>query len=382
LGDIGAKAIAVALQSAGNSKLRELRLGDNSIGNAGAEALAQVLRLPECRLRRLSLRNNDIGDVGGRAIALALTSNAVLEEVDLWGNCLSDDCKRAILSVARCTVFVELDLPCRSPSQLAEGHLSNRMHRILFDWISQVHIGVWAPAAFEGTPDPQDMMFRALAHMDAYILCGGVADRSELQLSGVACTLIAAGLCRGDAFDREEVAAWLAFVTDGACTTDQVLDTADRIREVLGFRLHRPTAYTFLRRYLRWTGWSEESFSLANYLIEIAVTTGLACVFSPQAVAAAAAVLSHQYSAQGVVVPHMPRWKNKLLRCARLDVERELAPCTSELAQLHANLYSGATQFVNQKYTWSRFHGVARIVPNLPFNAQFYARYLEAEWMP
>lgn len=226
------------------------------------------------------------------------------------------------------------------------------------------------------------MLFRALTHVDTFSACGGIENRSQVQLVGVACTLVAAGLHRGSAFDREELAAWLAFVTDGACTTDDVLDVADKVREVLRFRLHQPTAYTFLRRFLRWTGWSEESFSLANYLIELAVTNGMTCHYSPQAVAAAAALLSRQYPAQGIQVPPMPRWKYKLLRCAQLDVRRQLAPCVSALAQLHATLCADTTLFVNRKYSWHRFHGVSRIHPNIPFNSEFYAKYLEADWLP
>lgn len=377
--DAGAKALAAVLCTSSRSKLRELRLGGNAIGDEGVAALAAVIAMPSCRLRRLSLSGNAISDLGAQALAKALAGNTVLEELDLWGNHLTDEGKKAIIGVAHCSVFLELDPPHRELVRSAVWPVPPQTFTMLFDWISQVHIGVQSPSAFDGSPDPQDMLFRVLAHVDAFIASAGVAGRNGMQVVGVACTLVAAGLHRGSAFDRDEMAAWLTFVTDGACTTDLVLDTVDRVRETLGFRLHQPTAYTFLRRFLRWTGWSEESFSLANYMIELAITCGLSRKFPPQAVAAAAALLSRRYSTQGVGVPTMPRWKTKLLRCAQIDVRRVWAPCTSALAQLHASNCRNAALFVNRKYSWHRFHGVSRIRPNIPFDSEFYAKYLEAE---
>merc|ERR1712186_4318 len=155
------------------------------------------------------------------------------------------------------------------------------------------------------------MLFRTFSHVDAYLSRQAV-HRSELQLTGVACTL-AAAIVHGkeDAEDSAELASWLAFVTDGACTEQEVRERARDVHQALGFRLHQPTAYTFLRRYLRRTGWTEESFSLANYLIEISSIDSAFLMYRPQAVAAAAAVLSQQYASQGVGVRHIPGWKAK-----------------------------------------------------------------------
>merc|ERR1719203_1013809 len=98
-------------------------------------------------------------------------------------------------------------------------------------------------------------------------------------------------------------------MTDGAFTADDVCQAAKEVCATLGSGLHQPTAYTFLRRYLRQTGWSEASFSLANYLIELAALDASFLEFSPQAVAAAAAVLSQQYSSQGVNARSVPHWR-------------------------------------------------------------------------
>lgn len=384
LTSIGARAIAAAFATPLNAGLGELCLGGNGIDDLGAQALAAVLGSPGSALRRLSLRDNLIGNVGAHALAIALATNVMLEELDLWGNPISDEGKKCVLATAKCEVFLELSRcgpasPTRQPQP--QGGVNCKMRAILFDWISQVHTGVNAPVALDGAPDPQDMLFRTFSHMDAY-LSGRAVQRTELQLIGVACTLAAAGLDGSDAAEDQELATWLAFVTDGACTAEQVREAARQVHEMLGFKLHQPTAYTFLRRYLRRTGWTEESFSLANYLIELAAIDSSFLDFRPQAIAAAAAVLSRQYLSQGISVRHMPRWKTKLLRCAHVDLECELAPCIAAMARLHASQHSRTNMFVNKKYEWARLHMVAKITPNPPADVKFYVNYLKADMTP
>merc|ERR1719277_1034630 len=151
-----------------------------------------------------------------------------------------------------------------------------------------------------------------------------------------------------------EFAGWLALTTEGTFTTAQVRDAAREIRATLGSRLYQPTAYTFLRRYLRQTGWTDKSFSLANFLIELSALDASFLEFTPQAVAAAAAVLSRQYTAQGITRCHMPRWKAKLLRCVPL--EKELAPCMAAMSHFHAAQHADANAasiFMNKKYEGS-----------------------------
>jgi len=311
-------------------------------------------------------------------LAEALASNVVLEELDLWGNALTDDGKRAILKTAKCEVFLEPGLLLQPRPGLVDPAYHCKLREILFDWISQMHTSIHAPRALDGALDPQGILFRTFSHIDAY-LAEDALSHTEYQLIGVACTVVAAELEAGGALEDEELAGGLASLTDGAYTQEQVRKEADAVRKALGFKLHQPTAYTFLRRYLRRTGWTEESFSLANYLIELAAMDKLVFVYRPQAVAAAAAVLSRQYVPQGIAVRFMLRWKTKLLQCAHVDLERELAPCVAAMARLHATQHSRTNIFVNTKYEWARLHRVAKITPNLPLDAAFFVGYLTSD---
>jgi len=373
LGDVGVRGIAAGLRKAPNSALGELCLGSNGVGDAGAAAIAECLASPDSALRRLSLCNNHIGDVGAAALAAALAKNTMLEELDLWGNPISPEGRRLILASAKCEVFLTSGQVRRSEPFTP---VNAKMRGILFDWIAQVHTGVSAPMALDVAPDPQEMLFQTFSHMDAYMALQPVA-RSDLQLVGVACTLTAAGLSTAAGSGEEmELASWLAFVTDGSYSAEDVAAAAGCVRQVLGFHLHQPTAYTFLRRYLRRTGWTEESFSLANYLLELAAVDSTFRAERPQTVAAAAAVLSRQYVAQGVNIRQMPRWKTKLLRCVQADLRHELAPCVAAMSRLHARQQPRQELFVNKKYEWARLHRVATLKPNAPMDAAYFERYM------
>mmetsp|Transcript_56335 Transcript_56335/g.111952 ORF Transcript_56335/g.111952 Transcript_56335/m.111952 type:complete len:663 (-) Transcript_56335:218-2206(-) len=378
LGNLGARAVAWAFAKPTNPSIGELSLGNNGIGNAGAMAIAAVLRSGP-PIRRLSLRDNAIGDAGAESLASALAMNTVLEELDMWGNRLTSKGKAALVASARCKVFLEMDLP-RQRLSAWERLANGRMRAVLFDWISQVHTGGHAPVALDGDMDPQDLLFRTFSYIDAYYSAHSVW-RSELQLTGVACTLAATGLQDGEEQGEEhaELSAWLAFVTEGACTADDVCEAALRVQKALGFKMHKPTAYTFLRRYLRKTGWTQESFSLANYLIELAVVDANFCKFRPQAIAAAATVLSRQYLAQGIGFQQIPCWKAKLLRAAQLDLRQELAPCAAAMSHLHAAEHGRTHRFVNKKYEWQRLHVVSKLQPNAPADAAYFVNYLEGD---
>jgi Ran GTPase-activating protein (RanGAP) involved in mRNA processing and transport len=93
IGDDGAKAIAEALKV--NAVLTELLLGANEIRDVGAKAIAEALKV-NAVVTTLGLYNNKIGDNGAIAIAEALKVNAVLTSVDLKVNSIGDNGAKAI----------------------------------------------------------------------------------------------------------------------------------------------------------------------------------------------------------------------------------------------------------------------------------------------
>jgi len=375
LGDRGAAAVAITLSCPLSRSLGELSLEENGIGDAGACAIARALGAG-AGIRRLSLRDNAIGDVGAEALAEALSRSTTIEEVDLWGNQISDAGKAAIQRMARCDAFLEVD-PVRPVGAGSPSADMGKIRSVLFEWIAQVHSGVQMPPAFrDGPADPQDMLFRTYRHVDAYVAHRPV-QRTELQLAAVASTLLASGYRAEHCLEDDlQVSSWVSMVTDGTCTIQEVQSMLGQVLGALGFGLLQPTPYTFLRRLLRRTGWTEQSFSLANYLIELAALDSAFLAFRPQAVAAAACVLSRQYAAQGVSVRRAPRWKAKLLQSAHVELEAELAGCIASLASLHRSKQPEVNNFVNRKYSVDALHSVASITPNMPVDASYYVGYM------
>ncbi|KAG5261389.1 hypothetical protein AALO_G00303930 [Alosa alosa] len=90
IGDEGFRALASALRS-NPSHMRELQLSGNKAGDSGVKHLSSLLEDPNCKLEKLHLDNCSIGDEGFRALASALRSNpSHMRELQLSGNKAGD----------------------------------------------------------------------------------------------------------------------------------------------------------------------------------------------------------------------------------------------------------------------------------------------------
>mmetsp|Transcript_20121 Transcript_20121/g.43688 ORF Transcript_20121/g.43688 Transcript_20121/m.43688 type:complete len:639 (+) Transcript_20121:129-2045(+) len=71
----------------GHHNLVELSLGDNEIGRRGCIALKNLLSSPKTKLKELNLENNQIGDDGIAVLTKSLFNNTALKELKLSFNC-------------------------------------------------------------------------------------------------------------------------------------------------------------------------------------------------------------------------------------------------------------------------------------------------------
>ncbi|MFF2328095.1 MULTISPECIES: gala protein [unclassified Streptomyces] len=97
LGDEGAQAVADALDRDGHG-LRTVYLGCNRIGADGATALAGALSEDDT-VRALWLKRNPLGDAGVRALVPMLRRNTALRTLDLVNSGLTADALAALLAV-------------------------------------------------------------------------------------------------------------------------------------------------------------------------------------------------------------------------------------------------------------------------------------------
>jgi Ran GTPase-activating protein (RanGAP) involved in mRNA processing and transport len=88
VGDDGAQALADVLPV--NSALRILNLRESNIGDVGARSLAQALSLPTVKLTDLALGNNKLGDAGAVAFSEMLKVNSVMKELHIDQNAMTD----------------------------------------------------------------------------------------------------------------------------------------------------------------------------------------------------------------------------------------------------------------------------------------------------
>ncbi|KOO27154.1 hypothetical protein Ctob_012414 [Chrysochromulina tobinii] len=98
IGDEGAIAIAEALKV--NAVVTNLHLDANNIGAEGAKAIAEALKV-NAVLTALGLCDSDIGDDGANAIAEALKVNSVLTELNLESNNIGDTGEKAVQDVVK-----------------------------------------------------------------------------------------------------------------------------------------------------------------------------------------------------------------------------------------------------------------------------------------
>ena len=127
IGDAGAAALAAALPE--SPRLNDLRLGGNQIGDDGATALANALgRFPNLSsgLHGLRLSGNRIGDAGGIALATALRAEGTgLTRLELATNRLGDGAAAALgAALAQSQKLLAVDVDGNAWGATAEGALA------------------------------------------------------------------------------------------------------------------------------------------------------------------------------------------------------------------------------------------------------------------
>ncbi|KAL3912795.1 MAG: hypothetical protein SGILL_006744 [Bacillariaceae sp.] len=95
IGPVGARAVAMMLST--NSSLRRISLGNNAIGDEGAQAIAEALtQNPHSSLVYLGLGYNEIGNEGAVAITDAVSQLKLFATLDLSGNLIGNEGAKAL----------------------------------------------------------------------------------------------------------------------------------------------------------------------------------------------------------------------------------------------------------------------------------------------
>ena len=111
IGPSGATAIANALTM--NTSLQQLSINDNNIGPSGATAIANALTI-NTSLQQLYMDNNKVGQDGATAIAKAITNNKTLKRLSLYDATMDKESAMIIMKSLHCNdTITKLKLPIR-----------------------------------------------------------------------------------------------------------------------------------------------------------------------------------------------------------------------------------------------------------------------------
>lgn len=221
---------------------------------------------------------------------VVLQPNMVGMEREL--NCAEyfDDSHRYLMSVEQRVV--------RADGFLADAlPVTPKMRSILVDWLLQVH------QRFHLLPETLHLT----VHLVDSFLSTEKVEKSELQLVGVSCMLVAAKyeeLYAPDLTDYE-------FITDNTFTKKQILRMEMKVLQCVNFDLSRPHSIIFLRWLHLELEISSKQYALAKYFGEVALVEYSLAHLLPSRIAAASLVLASALHGEPV---------NEKKMCSLLDI--------------------------------------------------------------
>nr|XP_016457127.1 PREDICTED: G2/mitotic-specific cyclin-2-like [Nicotiana tabacum] len=243
-------------------------------------------------------------------------------------------------------------LSCVPPNYMEQQiDVNERMRAILIDWLIEVHY------KFELM---EETLYLTVNLIDRFLAVQSVI-RKKLQLVGITAMLLA---CKYEEVSVPVVED-LILISDKAYTRKEVLDMEKLMVNTLQFNVTVPTAYVFIRRFLK-AALSDKKVELMSFfLIELCLVEYEMLKFPPSMLAAASiftaqCTLGVSKEWNKTCEKHSSYAKNQLLECSRLMVS------------FHQKAASGKLTGVHRKYSTCKYGYAARCEP-----ASFL---LEAAW--
>ncbi|XP_059286203.1 G2/mitotic-specific cyclin-2-like isoform X1 [Lycium ferocissimum] len=232
---------------------------------------------------------------------------------------------------------------CASPNYMAEQFdITERMRSILIDWLIEVH------HKFELR---EETLFLTVNLIDRFLEKQGVV-RKKLQLVGLVAMLLAS--------KYEEVSCPLVedlvFISDKAYTKKEVLEMERMMLNTLQFNMSVPTAYVFMRRYLKAAQCDRKLELLSFFLVELCLVEYEMLKFPPSFIAAAV-IYTAQTTLYGV-----QQW-SKTCESHTGYSEDQLLECSRSIVSYHQKAATGKLTGVHRKYSTSKFGYTAKCEP-------------------
>ncbi|CAN4094086.1 unnamed protein product [Withania somnifera] len=220
--------------------------------------------------------------------------------------------------------------------------INERMRGILIDWLIEVHY------KFELM---EETLYLTVNLIDRFLAVQSVI-RKKLQLVGITAMLLA---CKYEEVSVPVVED-LILISDKAYTRKEVLEMEKLMVNALQFNMTVPTAYVFMRRFLKAAQRDKKVELVSFFLIELCLVEYEMLRFPPSMLAAAAIFtaqctlgVSKEWNA--TCVKHSSYAKDQLLECSKLMVS------------FHQKAAIGKLTGVHRKYSTSKYGYATRCEP-------------------
>ncbi|KAG5069625.1 G2/mitotic-specific cyclin-1 [Glycine max] len=232
---------------------------------------------------------------------------------------------------------------CVSPDYMAQQFdINERMRAILIDWLIEVH-------------DKFDLLHETLfltVNLIDRFLAKQTVVRKKLQLVGLVAMLLA---CKYEEVSVPVVGD-LILISDKAYTRKEVLEMEKLMVNTLQFNMSVPTAYVFMKRFLKAAQADRKLELLAFFLVELTLVEYEMLKFPPSLLAASAV-----YTAQCTIYG-FKQW-NKTCEWHSNYSEDRLLECSTLMADFHQKAGNGKLTGVHRKYCSSKFSYTAKCEP-------------------
>ncbi|KAL2522049.1 Cyclin-B2-4 [Forsythia ovata] len=232
---------------------------------------------------------------------------------------------------------------CVSPGYMAQQFdINERMRAILIDWLIEVH------HKFELR---EETLFLTVNLIDRFLAKQTVV-RKKLQLVGLVAMLLA---CKYEEVSVPVVDD-LVLISDKAYSRTEVLEMEKLMLNTLQFNMSVPTAYVFIRRFLKAAQSDRKLKQLSFFLIELCLVEYEMLKYQPSFLAAAAI-----YTAQCTIFG-VGKW-SKICERHTAYSEDQLLECSRLIVGFHQKSETGKLTGVHRKYSISKFGYAAKCEP-------------------
>ncbi|SCV03077.1 LAMI_0H05292g1_1 [Lachancea mirantina] len=169
-------------------------------------------------------------------------------------------------------------------------YLRPSLRAILVDWLVEVHL------KFQLLPET---LYLGINIMDRFMSLKKVS-MAKLQLLAVSSLLIAA---KFEEVNLPKLSQY-AYITDGACSTEDMKNAELYILTTLGFEIGYPSPLNFLRRISKADGYNDEARDVAKFFLEYAICCPKFTEVVPSRLSAMAMYCARRS------LDKLPRWDN------------------------------------------------------------------------